>query len=648
MTVRRACATTSIVDQFVTGARRQLLLRPRAGRLHHLDRGSRRAASAQGRHADAGGIPGHYKTEWRITEDYFQAWDHDPRGSPRRCWSTPTACPCRGSTPTAKTRGYGMTGHQLPARSGRRAAAAGGVHRHGLRRHQRRRRLQRRRHRPAERHRLRRRQSQRRARRRRSDRHDRRHGQYTLTVPVTQARGDERRRRCGRRRGLAPTTPGTDDSKPTGSSRSSSQPGDDVGDVDFCIKPPAQQHRRRRRNQPGILLGVGVRGRQRQWRPRQRPRRAASRHHRVHRRQQQRRRSTPATRRPTTNEHGAFVFTNVAAGQRILRFASSSPPVQTRLRLNNGAAHRAALAGVEHDFEHQFGVQNTAIFDYGDLPAIYGVRRTRRRHGARHKKGVYWLGARDRRRAERQSRAPTPTATTCWLPTTKTASPSARSCAGTHGAADRSTASRNNGYLQGWVDWNNDGDFNDVGERILTNRLLNAGDQQLDVRRAGVDATSPGVRPVPLRRVSRRRPNIDTPFGAADRRSRGLSPDVPSPSPPLVTGIPADSDQDGDVDGNDFLPGSATWAAPPAPRRRKATPTATAEVDGADLTEWKQDFGTTADSALVPRRATSTATATSTAPTSSRCSAVRRRPASHGAGDGNGDRAVNASDVRIW
>ncbi len=37
------------------------------------------------------------------------------------------------------------------------------------------------------------------------------------------------------------------------------------------------------------------------------------------------------------------------------------------------------------------------------------------------------------------------------------------------------------GYLQGWIDWNGDGDFNDTGEQIVANKSANGGDISLSV-----------------------------------------------------------------------------------------------------------------------------------------------------------------------
>ena len=130
------------------------------------------------------------------------------------------------------------------------------------------------------------------------------------------------------------------------------------------------------------------------------------------------------------------------------------------------------------------------------------------------------------------------------------------------------TASRNNGYLQGWVDWNNDGDFNDVGERIITNRLLqtDAEPERRQLCRAG-QCRWPGLC---CGSATASLPTASTPSARRRAGAVGEVEDylrrVPA-LPAVIAGTPADFDQDGDVDGVDFLAWQRNWAARPARRR---------------------------------------------------------------------------------
>src|SRR5262249_32564674 len=105
------------------------------------------------------------------------------------------------------------------------------------------------------------------------------------------------------------------------------------------------------------------------------------------------------------------------------------------------------------------------------------------------------------------------------------------------------------GYLQGWIDWNNDGNFNGDNERVLTNKGLIAGNND-------VTFTVPASANVNTVYARFR-------FGSFGTNSIfGLDPigevedyklSVAVPVVAQVVGFPADTDGDGDVDGFDFL-----------------------------------------------------------------------------------------------
>jgi hypothetical protein len=163
------------------------------------------------------------------------------------------------------------------------------------------------------------------------------------------------------------------------------------------------------------------------------------------------------------------------------------------------------------------------------------------------------------------------------------------------------TASKFNGFLQGWVDWNNDGDFADVGERIITDELLTQGVNTLTVNvPIGVTATNVYARfrygeashePSGLPRA------IDSPWGKAaigeveDYRV-AVTPVVGS----LIAGMPADFDQDDDVDGSDFLTWQRNLGKTTGALQADGSANGDGKVDGLDLSVWLQHFGQTLNS----------------------------------------------------
>lgn len=162
-----------------------------------------------------------------------------------------------------------------------------------------------------------------------------------------------------------------------------------------------------------------------------------------------------------TNQHGAFVFTAVPPQTNLVIRAVVSAPFSQTVPFLNGAnvinlASGDTVSGV------LFGLKNSAVEDYGDLPAIYGAT-TFAENGARHKKGLYWLGAAVDADINGQ---PNATATGDDINGIDdedgvTISPLV---AGTNTATI--VTSRHGGWLTGWIDFNDDGDFNDAGERL--------------------------------------------------------------------------------------------------------------------------------------------------------------------------------------
>lgn len=354
----------------------------------------------------------------------------------------------------------------------------------------------------------------------------------------------------------------------------------------------------------------------------------------------------------TSNATGGYAFTNIAPGTKQVRVEVIAPFTQT-LPSNNGPrvvnlAAGATVSGV------LFGLRNVATFDYGDLPPEYAIT-TLAENGARHKKGVYFLGA--------------------TIDAESTAYPSADARGDdTHGLADEDgvqivslpvggtgtivvTASRNNGYLKAWIDWNDNKVF-DADERITftanrpsgvvttNNMLLDAGANTLTFT-------------VPANAVAQ--PFARFRFGSFTTNSF-LGEDVVGEvedyrlavsgipvSVPLVAGIPADFDQDGDVDGADILLWQRNLGMSHGATQSHGSADADGDVDLGDLSLWRQEFGATASAALY---AESPDFNSDGSVDGFDLLAWQRGlgsfPASLVMGDGNRDGQVSSADLSLW
>ncbi len=292
----------------------------------------------------------------------------------------------------------------------------------------------------------------------------------------------------------------------------------------------------------------------------------------------------------TTNQFGAYAFTNVAPGAKVIRVNAPSPFQTTKPtlgRYNVTLTGGGTLAGLE------FGLKDTAILDYGDLPNIYGAT-TLAQNGARHKKGVYFLGSR----------------VDGELNGNPTANADGDDLAGfddddgivfdpiVPGSTVRlvATASRNNGYLKGWIDWNGDGDFDDLNERLVfsgigaatNNVLLSAGANQLFVDvPAGVNLANVYAR------FRYGEQTISSIYGeAAIGEVEDYLLPVAPPAIPAIVGIPADSTGDGRVDGADFLNWQRNFGMTIGAAQSHGSTNGDGDVDKYDLDEWKLEYGT--------------------------------------------------------
>ncbi len=470
-------------------------------------------------------------------------------------------------------------------------------------------------------------------------------GHYLLTVPATQT--------AIINVGVLTPTGWTKTAPASGLQSFFVRPGDQIGGVDFRIKPPAVNNAGGGgASQPGILMGYvfedvngdGI--------------------------QQTSEKGLGGVTvyidannsgvfdagdtGTTTNQFGAYAFGNVAPGQRVLRTDVASPLVRT-LPGNNGARIQT-LVGSSTISGITFGVRNSAILDFGDLPSQYHATlatdfTVSAAGGARHRKGAYWLGATIDAELNGVPNVGADGDDSAGVPDDEDGIEFVTPLTPGTTATIKATASRNNGYLQAWADWNNDGDFSDAGERIITNRLLDvdasknfiafavpgsAGAQVYMRFRYGEFATATNA--------------INTPFGeAVTGEVEDYFRTVPA-LPAVIVGIPADFDQDVDVDGFDFLTWQRNAGRTTGASQSVGNANGDSQVDGNDLTEWKRDFGKNSASPLVLQ--TGDFNGDEDVDGDDFLALQRGYGATTGAfvtqGDGNGDRRVDHADMGIW
>ncbi|MBX3434587.1 MAG: S8 family serine peptidase [Pirellulales bacterium] len=291
-----------------------------------------------------------------------------------------------------------------------------------------------------------------------------------------------------------------------------------------------------------------------------------------------------------TNEHGAFVFTNVAPQNNISVRIVTVDPYSQIVPFSNGP-YLVNLASGDTFSGIQFGVKNSATMDFGDLPAIYGMT-TLAQNGARHLKGNYYLGALIDAESDGQ---PSLAATGDDLAgfDDDDGITIAPLVAGVNTMTV--VASRNGGYLTAWIDFNGDGDFNDPGERLVMTRngvsstktLLSAGANEVSfVVPDGVVAANVYAR------FRYGEFSIDSPFGPAQI---GEVEDYLLPVAAVsVISIPdtADFDADGFVNGSDFLAWQRFAGKPSGSNLYMGDGNSDGAVDGADLAVWQDLYGT--------------------------------------------------------
>ncbi|MEO2046736.1 MAG: S8 family serine peptidase [Pirellulales bacterium] len=471
-------------------------------------------------------------------------------------------------------------------------------------------------------------------------------GQYALTVPAQFS--------TVLNVGVITPADWTPTNPATGLSNFFVSPGDTFSDVDFHLQPPAEQIGNGT-SQPGFLLGVVY--------------------------EDSNQDASRQTGEPgaagmtvfidvnntgvvdagdvvtTTNVHGAYVFSDVPVGTHRLRVELFTPLSQTSPLGNLPIT--VGLVGAGTLTELDFGVFDTAVLDYGDLPARYGIT-TLANNGARHNKGAFFLGN--------------------LIDGELNGQPSDDALRDdTTGFADEDgivfdpivaggtgrllvTASRHGGYLSGWMDFNGDDDFDDVIDGVAERlELTKVGGGIPETRSLLV----PGVNEITFDLpatidastvFSRFRygefENVDTLAGLAQIGEVEDYAIPVTPPLPLVSSNGADLDADGDIDGFDFLSWQRGFGTPSGASPSEGDATGDGAVDGDDLVEIQTDYGNgTSQTAnlvvessdfntdgdvngydfLAWQRGVGTDTGATLAE-----------------GDANGDGAVNQNDLAVW
>lgn len=260
----------------------------------------------------------------------------------------------------------------------------------------------------------------------------------------------------------------------------------------------------------------------------------------------------------TTNANGAYIFGNVAPGTHRVRAIPVAPLVSINPQPNVPRIVNLAGGGTTSQIEFGIGLGSnpTVVFDYGDLPAAYGITLLGE-NGARHQRGAYYLGAKIDVENDGQ---PSPNADgddAIGNDEDGIVFQSFNTNSGQWedgvipGAQGRviATASRHGGVLQGWVDWNGDFDFNDVGERIITNIGLVTGANTVTF--AIPAAVTSGNIYARFRYGEYGINSVTGPAVIGEVEDYLLAKN-PSALPAVIAHGP-DFDEDGDVDGRDFL-----------------------------------------------------------------------------------------------
>ena len=298
-----------------------------------------------------------------------------------------------------------------------------------------------------------------------------------------------------------------------------------------------------------------------------------------------------------TNVNGAYAFADVPNGNQFLRVnldpdsgisqtfpVLDLPQVAT---INSGGTHSGILFGLTS------GGAGGGTFDFGDLPDVYGTRLAD--DGPRHPVGSFYLGDIEPPDAE-----PDGYSSVDALGDDINFLMDEDGVTLVGGLLEADTtgtfeviASLHGGFLQAWIDFNDDGDFNDIvdgiSEQIFLNELLDAGFNSLNFQ---IPATLGNTELYARFR-----------FGEYGLGSTGLaqigevedyrySVLVPEPELVEITNDP-DFDDDGMVTAMDFLRLQRGMGMTASATNQDGDANEDGNVDHLDVVAWEDQYGET-------------------------------------------------------
>jgi len=425
--------------------------------------------------------------------------------------------------------------------------------------------------------------------------------------------------------------------------------GDVLTDVDFAIMPPSGVGAGDGSSEPGYLVGVvfaddnadSIR----------QPTEVGSQNMTVYLDANDSGDLEPGEVTATTNVHGAFIFENVAPGTHRVRIdLDPLSSLEQTLPIANTSLV-VTLAGGGTISGLTFGIGNDATLDFGDLPASYGITLDDGiEDGARHPLSLFFLGELIDAESDGQ---PSIGADGDDLmdKMDEDGIVFGPIVAGSPAFLD-ATASRHGGYLQAWMDFNGDNDFDDVidgvSERILTDLRLDAG------LNSGIEYAVPATIDATTIYARFRYGEIDidsvTGLALVGEVEDYAIDHPPAPVPDVIIHGP-DFNEDGQVSGLDFLAWQLGAGTSSDATAADGDADSDGDVDGDDLDLLTQDFGVGATSAPV---VVETGDFNSDGQVSGfdflawQLGLGAAAPVTLADGDGNGDGSVDGSDLTVW
>jgi len=286
----------------------------------------------------------------------------------------------------------------------------------------------------------------------------------------------------------------------------------------------------------------------------------------------------------TTTTNGSYLFNSLANSVlHVVRIVT--PPVFSDTAPVTGQ-YNITLTPGQVAGGRDFGIRSLAINDYGDLPTVYFTNIGEVDDASHLISSIFFLGAIVDGELGPQ---PTPGADGDDLTTFNDEDGIVFSTLTEGDTTLGLTATANwfGGYLQGWMDFNEDGFF-DPSERIFDNELLVAGANNFTIP-VPVGLTTGTV----FARFRYGEYDIDDIFSPAlVGEVEDYAIDVVALPAPLTFSNGPDFDNDGDIDGFDFLSWQLGFGASGAAVAADGDSDGDSDVDASDLSDWEAGFGT--------------------------------------------------------